>query len=255
MIHATAIIDKSANLGRNVSVGAYSIIGPEVTIGDNTVVGPHAVIKGPTVIGENNQIFQFTSIGEDCQDKKYRGEPTRLEIGDNNVIREHVTIHRGTVQDNSLTRIGNNNLFMVAVHVAHDCIIGSDNIFANTCGIAGHVHIGDGVLLGGMTGVHQFCKIGSYAMTAGCSLVLKDVPAYVMVGGNPATARSMNFEGMRRRGWSKEVIQHLRNAYKVVYRRGNTLNEAIDLLEQEQQSPELSVFIESLRRSERGITR
>ncbi len=255
MIHATAIIDKSANLGRNVSVGAYSIIGPEVTIGDNTVVGPHAVIKGPTVIGENNQIFQFTSIGEDCQDKKYRGEPTRLEIGDNNVIREHVTIHRGTVQDNSLTRIGNNNLFMVAVHVAHDCIIGSDNIFANTCGIAGHVHIGDGVLLGGMTGVHQFCKIGSYAMTAGCSLVLKDVPAYVMVGGNPATARSMNFEGMRRRGWSKEVIQQLRNAYKVVYRRGNTLNEAIDLLEQEQQSPELSVFIESLRRSERGITR
>jgi len=255
MIHATAIIDKSANLGRNVSVGAYSIIGPEVTIGDNTVVGSHAVIKGPTVIGENNQIFQFTSIGEDCQDKKYRGEPTRLEIGDNNVIREHVTIHRGTVQDNSLTRIGNNNLFMVAVHVAHDCIIGSDNIFANTCGIAGHVHIGDGVLLGGMTGVHQFCKIGSYAMTAGCSLVLKDVPAYVMVGGNPATARSMNFEGMRRRGWSKEVIQQLRNAYKVVYRRGNTLSEAIDLLEQEQQSPELSVFIESLRRSERGITR
>jgi len=255
MIHATAIIDKSANLGRNVSVGAYSVIGPDVTIGDNTAIGPHAVIKGPTVIGESNQIFQFTSIGEDCQDKKYRGEPTRLVIGDNNVIREHVTIHRGTVQDNSLTRIGHNNLFMVAVHVAHDCVIGSDNIFANTCGIAGHVHIGDGVLLGGMTGVHQFCKIGSYAMTAGCSLVIKDVPAYVMVGGNPATARSMNFEGMRRRGWSKDVIQQLRNAYKTVYRRGNTLDEALAALEQESSSAELEVFINSLRSSERGITR
>ncbi len=255
MIHATAIVDKSANLGNNVKVGAYSIIGPGVTIGDNTEIGPHAVIKGPTVIGENNQIFQFTSIGEDCQDKKYRGEPTRLEIGDNNIIREHVTIHRGTVQDNGVTRIGNNNLFMVAVHVAHDCVIGNDNIFANTCGIAGHVHIGDGVLLGGMTGVHQFCKIGSYAMTAGCSLVIKDVPAYVMVGGNPAAARSMNFEGMRRRGWSKEVIQQLRRAYKIVYRRGNTLEEAIAALEQEPESAELTLFIESLRNSNRGITR
>lgn len=255
MIHATAIIDKSANLGRNVSVGAYSIIGPDVTIGDNTVIGPHAVIKGPTVIGADNQIFQFTSIGEDCQDKKYHGEPTRLEIGDNNIIREHVTIHRGTVQDNSLTSIGNNNLFMVAVHVAHDCVIGSDNIFANTCGIAGHVHIGDGVLLGGMTGVHQFCKIGSYAMTAGCSLVIKDVPAYVMVGGNPAAARSMNFEGMRRRGWSKDTIQQLRSAYKTVYRHGNTLEEAIAQLEQVPQSAELDLFVNSLRSSERGITR
>src|SRR5690625_2633529 len=255
MIHATAIVDKSANLGNNVKVGAYSIIVPGVTIGDNTEIGPHAVIKEPTVIGENKQIFQFTSIGEDCQDKKYRGEPTRREIGDNNIIREHVTSHRGTVQDNGVTRFGNNNLFMVAVHVAHDCVIGNDNIFANTCGIAGHVHIGDGVLLGGMTGVHQFCKIGSYAMTAGCSLVLKDVPAYVMVGGNPATARSMNFEGMRRRGWSKEVIQQLRRAYKIVYRRGNTLEEAIAALEQEPESAELTLFIESLRNSNRGITR
>lgn len=255
MIHATAIIDKSANLGRNVMVGAYSIIGPGVTIGDDTVIGPHAVVKGPTVIGKNNQIFQFTSIGEDCQDKKYRGEPTRLEIGDNNVIREHVTIHRGTVQDDSLTRIGNNNLLMVAVHVAHDCKIGNDNIFANTCGIAGHVHIGDGVVLGGMTGIHQFCKIGSYAMTAGCSLVVKDIPAYVMVGGNPASARSMNFEGMRRRGWSPEVVRQLRNAYKLVYRHNNTLEEAIAALEKEPQGPELDLFINSLRHSERGITR
>jgi len=255
MIHRTALIDETAELGRNVKVGPYSIIGPGVTIGDDTVIGPHAVIKGPTVIGKGNEIFQFTSIGEDCQDKKYQGEPTRLEIGDNNVIREHVTIHRGTVQDQGLTKIGDNNLFMVAVHVAHDCVIGSDNIFANTCGIAGHVHIGDGVLLGGMTGVHQFCNIGSYAMTAGCSLVLKDVPAYVMVGGNPAAARSMNFEGMRRRGWSAEVIKQLRNAYKVVYRQGNTLEEAIALLEQSSPGPELERFIQSLRKSTRGITR
>ncbi|HLR17622.1 MAG TPA: acyl-ACP--UDP-N-acetylglucosamine O-acyltransferase [Alcanivoracaceae bacterium] len=255
MIHRTALIDETAELGRNVKVGPYSIIGPGVTIGDDTVIGPHAVIKGPTVIGKGNQIFQFTSIGEDCQDKKYKGEPTRLEIGDNNIFREHVTVHRGTIQDQGLTKIGSNNLLMVAVHVAHDCIIGDDNIFANTCGIAGHVHIGDGVLLGGMTGVHQFCKIGSYAMTAGCSLVLKDIPAYVMVGGNPASARSMNFEGMRRRGWSAEVVRQLRKAYKVVYREGNTLAEAIAELEQWETAPELEVFIQSLRHSERGITR
>lgn len=255
MIHKTALIDATAELGRNVQVGPYSIIGPGVTIGDDTVIGPHAVIKGPTVIGKGNEIYQFTSIGEDCQDKKYQGEPTRLEIGDNNVIREHVTIHRGTVQDQGLTKIGSNNLFMVAVHVAHDCVIGNDNIFANTCGIAGHVHIGDGVLLGGMTGIHQFCRIGSYAMTAGCSLVLKDVPAYVMVGGNPASARSMNFEGMRRRGWDADIVKQLRNAYKIVYRQGNTLEEAIAILEEFAPSAELELFVQSLRVSERGITR
>ena len=255
MIHQTAIIDAGAELAADVQVGPYTVIGPDVRIGAGTVIGPHVVIQGPTTIGRDNRIFQFASVGEACQDKKYRGEPTALEIGDNNVIREHVTIHRGTIQDQGLTRIGNNNLLMVGVHVAHDCMIGNDNIFANTCGIAGHAHVGDGVILGGMTGIHQFCRIGSYAMTSGCSLVLKDVPAYVMVGGNPAAARSMNFEGMRRRGWSAEVIGQLRQAYKIVYRQGNTLEQALAELDALPQGPELRLFIDSLRSSERGITR
>lgn len=255
MIHTTAIIDARAELASDVQVGPYTVIGPDVKIGAGTVIGPHVVIQGPTTIGRDNRIFQFASVGEACQDKKYKGEPTALEIGDNNVIREHVTIHRGTVQDNGLTRIGHNNLLMVGVHVAHDCMIGNDNIFANTTGIAGHVHIGDGVILGGMTGVHQFCRIGSYAMTAGCSLVVKDIPAYVMVGGNPAASRSMNFEGMRRRGWSAEVIGQLRQAYKTVFRQGLTLEQALEKLGQLEAGPELQLFIDSLRASERGITR
>tara|TARA_Y100001972_G_scaffold115246_1_gene151724 strand:+ start:680 stop:1447 length:768 start_codon:yes stop_codon:yes gene_type:complete len=255
MIHPTAIIDPAAVLGEGVQVGPWSVIGPDVEIGSGTTIASHVVVQGPTRIGRNNRIFQFASVGAECQDKKYRGEPTRLEIGDDNVIREHVTIHRGTIQDNSLTRIGDRNLLMVGVHVAHDCMIGNDNIFANTTGIAGHVHIGDGVILGGMTGVHQFCKIGSYAMSAGCSLIVKDIPAYVMVGGNPASARSMNFEGMKRRGWSAETISGLRQAYKTVYRQGLTLEQAIAELEAMPAAFELQLFIDSLRASERGITR
>lgn len=256
MIHPTAIIDPKAELAEDVQVGAYSMIGPHVKIGPGTVIGPHVVIQGPTTLGASNRIFQFASVGEECQDKKYRGEPTRLEIGDHNVIREHVTIHRGTVQDQGLTRIGDNNLLMATVHVAHDCVLGNDNIIANTTGIAGHVHIGDGVILGGMTGIHQFCQIGSYAMTAGCSLVLKDVPAFVMVGGNPAAARSMNFEGMRRRGWDSDTIALLRQAYKTVYRRGLTLEQALQELQPQVEGCEpMQLFVDSLRASQRGITR
>lgn len=255
MIHPTAIIDPSAELAGDVQVGPYSIIGPDVKIGKGTVVGPHVVINGPTTIGKNNRIFQFASVGEECQDKKYQGEPTRLEIGDDNVIRESVTIHRGTIQDNSLTKIGSRNLLMAYVHVAHDCIVGDDNIFANNASIAGHAQVGNGVILGGMTGVHQFCKIGSYAMTSACSLVLKDIPAYVMVSGNPAEARSMNFEGMKRRGWSKETIANLRRAYKVIYRQGLTLERALAELAGFEASAELQILIDSLKASERGITR
>lgn len=256
MIHPTAIIDPKAELAEDVQVGPYSIIGANVRIGAGTRVASHVVVQGPTTIGERNRIFQFASVGEDCQDKKYRGEPTRLEIGDDNIIREHCTLHRGTVQDQGLTRLGNNNLLMATVHVAHDCLIGNDNIVANTTGIAGHVHIGDGVILGGMTGVHQFCHIGSYAMTAGCSLVLKDIPAFVMVGGNPASARSMNFEGMRRRGWDADIISRLRRAYKVVYRQGLTLEQALKELEPEVEGNEpMRLFVDSLKASERGITR
>lgn len=256
VIHPTAIIDPRAELAPDVEVGPFSIIGPDVVIGAGTRIASHVVIKGPTRIGAGNQIFQFASVGEDCQDKKYKGEPTRLEIGDNNVIRESVTIHRGTVQDESLTRIGSNNLLMVGVHVAHDCMIGNNNIFANNCGIAGHVHIGDNVILGGLTGVHQFCRIGSYSMASGCSLIVKDVPAYVMVGGNPAAAHGMNFEGMKRRGWSAETITRLRRAYKIVYREGKTLENALQELDaMVAECPELAIYIESLKSSTRGITR
>jgi UDP-N-acetylglucosamine acyltransferase len=256
VIHPTAIVDGRARLAADVEVGAYAIIGPDVEIGAGSVIGPHVVINGPTRLGKNNRIFQFASVGEACQDKKYKGEPTRLEMGDNNIIRECVTIHRGTVQDNSVTRIGSNNLLMAYVHVAHDCIVGNDNIFANNASIAGHVHLGSGVILGGMTGVHQFCHIGDFAMTAGCSLVLKDVPAYVTVGGNPAEAHGMNYEGMKRRGWDKTVINTLRRAYKTVYREGRTLDDALAVLEpQLAECAELAPFVASLKEATRGITR
>jgi UDP-N-acetylglucosamine acyltransferase len=256
VIHSTAIIDPTARLAADVEVGPYSIIGADVEIGAGTVVGSHVVIKGPTRIGERNRIFQFASVGEACQDKKYQGEPTRLEIGDDNVIREYVSLHRGTVQDQGLTRIGSRNLLMTSVHVAHDVVMGDDNIVASGSGIAGHVHIGDHVILGGMTGVHQFCHIGSYSMAAGCSLVVKDIPAYVMVGGNPASAYAMNFEGMRRRGWSAETINTLKKAYRIVYRDKLTIEVAIAEAEKlVADCPEVGLFVESLKASTRGIVR
>ena len=256
-IHPTAIIDPSAQIAEGVTIGAYSIIGADVIIGEGCEIAPHVVIKGHTTIGKHNRIFQFATVGEDCQDKKYKGEQTFLEIGDHNTIRENCTIHRGTVQDNCLTRIGNNNLLMVNTHIAHDCIVGNDCIFANNAGLAGHVKVGDSVIIGGNTGVHQFCQIGSYAMTGGASLVLKDIPAFVMVFGNPAQAMGMNFEGMRRRGWTSETIGLLKRAYKIVYRQGLTLEVAIAQLEQDilPICPEVAVFIDTLKASTRGITR
>lgn len=256
MIHPSAIVDPKAELAADVEVGPFSIIGPDVEIGAGTVIGPHVVVRGPTRIGKGNRIFQFASVGEDCQDKKYNGEPTRLEIGDNNIIREGATLHRGTIQDNSLTRVGSNNLFMAYVHIAHDCIVGDNCIFANNASIAGHVHVGDGVILGGFTGVHQFCKIGSYAMTSLYSVVNMDIPAFVMVQGYPARARGMNFEGMKRRGYSKELISQLRAAYRTLYRSGMTLAEALARLQDEAgDSAEMAMLLDSLQRSERGIVR
>lgn len=256
MIHPSAIVDPKAELATDVEVGPFSIIGPDVQIDSGTVIGPHVVVRGPTRIGKGNRIFQFASVGEDCQDKKYKGEPTRLEIGDNNIIREGATLHRGTVQDNSLTRVGSNNLFMAYVHIAHDCIVGDNCIFANNASIAGHVHVGDGVILGGFTGVHQFCKIGSYAMTSLYSVVNMDIPAFVMVQGYPARARGMNFEGMKRRGYSKELISQLRAAYRTLYRSGLTLAEALARLQEEAgDSAEMAMLLDSLQRSERGIVR
>ncbi len=255
-IHPQAIVDPSARLADDVEVGPWTLIGPEVEIGAGSVIGSHVVIKGPTRIGRNNRIFQFASVGEDCQDKKYNGEPTRLEIGDNNVIREGCTIHRGTVQDQGVTRIGSNNLLMAYVHVAHDCVVGDNIIMANNATIAGHVQIGNGAILGGYTTVHQFCHIGSFAMSAANSAVFKDIPAFVMVGGNPAGAHGMNFEGMRRRGYSAELVSALRRAYKVVYRQSLTLQEALAQLESSaEQYPEVALYRDSILASTRGITR
>lgn len=255
-VHPLALVDPAAQLAEDVEVGPWTLIGPDVEIGAGTVIGPHVVVRGPTTIGQHNRIFQFSSVGEDCQDKKYNGEPTKLIIGDHNIIREGCTLHRGTVQDQGVTRIGSHNLLMAYVHVAHDCVVNDHIIMANNATIAGHVHIGDGAILGGYTTVHQFCKLGPWSMSAANSAVFKDIPAFVMVGGNPASAHGMNFEGMRRRGYSAELIAALRKAYKTVYRQGLTLVEALAALEESATlHPEIALYRDSILASTRGITR
>ena len=257
LIHPTAIIHPSAQLADDVAVGAYSIIGPNVSIDSGTKILSHVVIAENTKIGKYNEIFQFSSIGERCQDLKYKGEETWLEIGDHNSIREHCTLHRGTVQDQSLTKVGSHNLLMVNTHVAHDCVIGNHNIIANNVGIAGHVRMGDHIILGGNSGIHQFCHIDSYSMVGGASLIVKDVPAYVMVSGNPAHAHGMNYEGMRRKGWSKSTIDGLKQAFKIVYRLNLTTQEAIERITQEilPTVPEVQLLLDSLINTKRGIVR
>lgn len=255
-IHPQALIDPSAKLGRDVSVGAFSIIGPDVEIGDGCDIRSHVVVNGPTVIGKNNTIFQFASVGEECQDKKFAGEKTQLIMGDNNVIREGCTIHRGTIQDEGITSIGDDNLFMAYVHVAHDCRVGSKGIFANNTTLAGHVHVGEQVILGGGTMVHQFCKIGDHSMSAGGSIVLRDIPAYVMASGQSASAHGLNSEGLKRRGFSPEAIKLLKVAYRLLYRKGLRLVEALEELKAlEDVDGVLAVFIDSIERSDRGIMR
>ncbi|HET8707556.1 MAG TPA: acyl-ACP--UDP-N-acetylglucosamine O-acyltransferase [Pseudomonadales bacterium] len=255
-IHPTAIIDPKAELAADVRVGAYSIIGPDVKIDSGCEIGPHVVLQGPTTIGKNNRIFQFASIGEECQDKKYKGEPTTLVIGDGNTIREYCTFQRGTVQDKGTTIIGSNNWFMAYVHVGHDSTVGDNGVFANSVQMAGHVEVGNGVIIGALSGVHQFCKIGHYSMAGGGSIITKDIPAFVMVNGNPAAAHGMNYEGMRRRGWSPETINTLKKAYKVVYREGLTVEKALEELDALATGcPEVKLFADSIRASTRGITR
>ncbi|BES70815.1 acyl-ACP--UDP-N-acetylglucosamine O-acyltransferase [Marinobacter nanhaiticus D15-8W] len=255
-VHPQAIVDPSAKLGKDVTVGPLSYVGPDVEIGDGTEILSHVVIKGPTVIGRNNRIFQFSSVGEECQDKKYAGEPTKLVIGDNNIIRENCTIHRGTVQDRGETRIGNDNLLMAYVHVAHDCVVGDNTILANCATLAGHVRVGDWAILGGGTMVHQFCHIGAHSMSAGGSIVLKDIPAYVMASGQSASAHGLNAEGLKRRGFSREVISELRRAYKVIYRQGLTLAQALEALERDFTGvEEVQLMVDSLRNAHRGIVR
>jgi UDP-N-acetylglucosamine acyltransferase len=255
VIHPSAIIDSSVKLGNNVTVGPFSFIGAGVELGDNCVVESHVVIKGLSVIGKNNHFYQFGSIGEDCQDKKYAGEPTRLIIGDNNVFRESVTIHRGTVQDQSTTSIGSNNLFMTYVHVAHDCVIGDNSILATHATLAGHVHVGDWVIMGGMTAAHQFCHIGDHCFIGGGIIAFRDVPPYVMLGEN-SSPRGINSEGLRRRGFDAATIMQIKRAYKVLYRNSNLAAEAvIELHKMAQDTPEIKIMADFVANSSRGIVR
>jgi UDP-N-acetylglucosamine acyltransferase len=256
VIHPTAIIDPNAQIGKDVSVGPFSVIGPDVIIGDGTTVGPHVVINGHTTIGTNNQIFQFASIGEANQDKKYAGEPTTTVIGNNNVFRESCTIHRGTIQDRGETTIGDDNLFMAYVHVAHDCVIKNHCIFANHATIAGHVHVGNHVIMGGFTGVHQFCQIGDHSFTAISSVIVKDIPPFVMADGQSARPRGLNKEGMRRRGFSKEEITSINQAYKLLYREGLTTQKAIEAMKPQAEEFEcVAMFREFIINSNRGVIR
>lgn len=256
MIHDTAIIDPSAILAENVSIGPYSIIGANVEIGEGCEIGPHVVIDGPTKIGKNNRIYQFSSIGADPQDKKYAGEATLLEIGDDNLIRESVTINRGTVQGGGLTKIGSKNWIMAYVHIAHDCIVGNDNIIANNASLAGHVIIDDFVVLGGFTLISQFKKIGSYAFSAMGSVISRNVPPYVLVSGHMAKPIGINVEGLRRRQFTDTQIRNIRQAYKMVYRSGLRLEDVqVKLEEDSQQQSELAIFTAFLSSQQGGIIR
>lgn len=255
-IHSLAVIDPRARIADDAEIGPFTVIGPEVEIGAGTRIASHVVIKGPTVIGAHNQILQFSTIGEDTPDLKYKGEATRLVIGDHNIIREGVTIHRGTVQDRSETTIGNHNLLMAYVHIGHDSVIGDHCILVNNASLAGHVHIGDWAILSGYTLVHQFCHIGAHAFTGASTFLTMDVPAYLMVAGNPAAAVNMNTEGLKRRGFSSEAIAALKRAYKIVWRQGLNLDDALIELEKLALSqPDVQLLIDSIRASSRGIVR
>ena len=256
MIHSTAIVDPAAKIGTNVEIGPYSIIGPDVEIGDNSVVGPHTVIRGHTRIGRDNRIFQFCSLGEVPQDKKYAGEPTRLEIGDRNVIREFCTFNLGTVQDVGVTRIGDDNWIMAYVHIAHDCQVGNKTTFANNSQLAGHVVVEVWAILGGFTGVHQFCRIGAHVMTAVSTVILQDVPPYLMAAGNTATPYGINVEGLKRRGFTADSITSLKRAYRTLYKSGLLLEEAkLKLAEDAKTQPDLQRLVDFLEVSKRGIIR
>ncbi len=256
MIHPTAVIDPTAELDTGVEIGPYSIIGAGVRIGNGSRIGPHAVIMGPTDIGADNRIFQFASVGEEPQDKKYGGEVTRLEIGDRNVIREYATLHRGTMQDQGVTRVGNDNLFMAYTHVAHDCRIGDHVIMANAASLGGHVKIDDWSILGGFTIVHQFCRIGGHSFCAMGSVTTRDVPPFVTIGGHPAEPRGINSEGLKRQGYADSSIQAIKRAYKLLYMSNLKLEEALSgIRELAVQTPELEELVDFIGSSNRSIIR
>jgi UDP-N-acetylglucosamine acyltransferase len=255
-IHPTAIVDPSASLAEDVGIGAYSIVGPHVEIGQGCRIGPHTVVTGHTRLGTGNTIAQFVSVGEAPQDKKYRGEPTRLEIGNNNTIREFCTLNRGTVQDGGVTRIGDDNWIMAYVHIAHDCQVSNRTIFANNAQLAGHVHVGDDAILGGFTLVHQFCRVGAHSITGLGTVVLQDIPPYVKASGNPIKPYGINAEGLRRRGFSADSLAALKRAYRILYRSGLTLEEAkAELSALAGTSPEVRPLLDFLAVPGRGIVR
>ena len=255
-VHSTAIVDPKAELDVSVTVGPYTVIGPHVKVGAGTTIGPHCVIEGRTTLGTDNRIFQFSSIGAVPQDKKYAGEPTRLEIGDRNTIREYCSINRGTVQDAGVTRVGDDNWIMAYAHIAHDCVVGNRTTIANCTQLAGHVHIGDWATLGGFTGVHQFVKIGAHVMTGVSSVVLQDIPTYVMVGGNPLAPFGINAEGLKRRGFTPDGIAALKRAYKTLYKSGLSFADAkIELAKQGKEIAEVKVLADFLETATRGIVR
>jgi len=257
LIHQTAIVDPESVIADGVEIGPYSIIGPGVEIGPGTVIGPHVVIKGPARIGTENRIYQFCSLGEDPQDKKYKGDKNSfLEIGNGNTVREYCTINRGTEDGGGITRVGNDNWIMAYVHIAHDCIVGNSTIFANNATLAGHVTIEDFAILGGFTGVHQFCRVGQYSFSAISSVIVKDVPPYLMVSGNTASPSGLNREGLKRHGFSTGDINTLRKAYKILYREGNTVKQALkELKALAHESDMVPAFVDFIEASNRGIIR
>jgi UDP-N-acetylglucosamine acyltransferase len=255
VIHPSAVIDPSAKIADKVNIGPWTLIGADVEIGEGCDISSHVVIKGPTKIGTGNKIYQFSTIGDDTPDLKYNGEPTRLIIGDNNVIREGVTIHRGTVQDKSETIIGSNNLLMAYVHVGHDCVIGDNVIMGNNASVAGHVYVGDWAILSGYALVHQFVHIGAHCFIAPAAFVYHDVPAFITAFGSPAEPRTINREGLKRRGYSAEQIALANQAYKLLYRRGLKLSEAIEAITKLGDDPAILQFLNSIEKSTRGIIR
>jgi len=259
-IHPTAVVDPAADIDSSAVIGPYSVIGPNVRIGAGTEIGPHCVIDGVTTIGRDNRFYRFCSIGGMPQDKKYKGEPTRLEIGDRNTVREFVTLNTGTVQDGGVTTLGSDNWIMAYVHVAHDCHIGSNTILANAVQLGGHVRVGDWAIIGGLVGVHQFSRIGAHTMTGGNSSLMQDTPPYVLAAGNPCRPVGINVEGLKRRGFTPVVISALRDAYKSIYRRGLSLQEAsAEIRARQDKEPEtretLQVLLDFIDVSNRGIIR
>jgi UDP-N-acetylglucosamine acyltransferase len=255
-IDPRAVVSPDAQIAADVTIGPFAVIGPHVTIGPRCWIGPHAVVNGPTMLGADNRIFQFASIGEASQDKKYKGEPTGLVVGDRNVFREYVTVHRGTVTGIGETRIGDDNLFLAYSHVAHDCVLGSNIILSNVVNLAGHVELGDWVIMGGFAGAHQFSRIGAHAFIGNNTSVIQDIPPYVLATGHPAEPRSVNIEGLKRRGFSEEQIRVIRNAYRVLYRSDLKLEEAVaQVRAMAAEHAFLAIFVDFISQSTRGLAR